>query len=149
MRGGDSDRMSRPPSFRPSTNHQALTMLPMQKDVGATSVPPLTMVAYFSRQRNHKACACCPTKESGPSIWFCTRPYLMPEVESCLVKGCQPLMIKESAAEEEGVSDWPHIHGLWSFEHWGWMARGSGPMPLALLPSDLALRLSFWPFHHT
>ena len=37
--------------------------------------------------------------------------------------------------EDEGVSDWPHGHGLWSFG-----CRGSGPMPLAVLSPDLALR---------
>ena len=45
--------------------------------------------------------------------------------------------------EDEGVSDWPHGHGLWPSGY-----RGSGPMPLAVLPPVLALRPTFWPFRH-
>jgi hypothetical protein len=50
--------------------------------------------------------------------------------------------------EDEGVSDWPHGHGMLSSRCRGWMARGSSPMPLAVLPLDLALRPTFWPFRH-
>jgi hypothetical protein len=53
-----------------------------------------------------------------------------------------------SVEEDGGVSDWPHGHGLWSFGCRGWMARGSGPMPLEILLPDLALRPTFWPFRH-
>ena len=51
--------------------------------------------------------------------------------------------------EDEGVSDWPHGHGLSSSGCRDWMARGLGPMLLAVLSLDLAQRPSFWPFRHT
>ena len=66
-----------------------------------------------------------------------------------------PLSKELSAVDEEGgveedeeVWNWPHGHGLWSSGYRGWMARGSGPMPLKVLPLVLALRPTFWPFHH-
>ena len=50
--------------------------------------------------------------------------------------------------EDEGVSDWPHGHGLLSSGCMGWMERGSDPMLLVVLSPDLAQWPSFWPFHH-
>lgn len=66
-----------------------------------------------------------------------------------LGKGLLVLDEGEGVEEDEGVSDLPHSHGLWSSRHRGWMDRGSGPMALVGLPLDLAQWPSFWPFRHT
>jgi hypothetical protein len=84
----------------------------MRKYVKPTPIHEITLVAYFGIKGFFIFHTCWLAKESRPLIYICRDRDLTPEGECCLVKNYQPLMVKESAAKEEGVPNWPHGHGL-------------------------------------
>ena len=148
MRGGDSDRMSRPPSFRPLTNRQALTALPMRKDVGGTSVPPLAVAAYFGIANVFIPRACWLAKRSGPLICVCRDWDLTPEDECRSAKNYQLLMKEEVWKRMKGCQIGPTIM---AFGPLGVRARWPGARAQCLWQSCRQIWHCgplFWPFCH-
>ena len=84
----------------------------MQRNLELTPIPYLTTVAYFGITNVFIPRTCWPTKRSGSLICICHDRDLTFEVECHSAKGCQSLMKEEGREEDEGVSDWPHGHGL-------------------------------------